>query len=79
MYACQFFDKSWHKEIIRGKWIDGTDGGCTNFKHFYRNPNYVLDVEENDTKLFIMLLQEKQKLSDGKELRGGGVTANKIK
>ena len=65
MYACRFFDHSWHKEVVRGKWTEGRSGGCTNFKMFYLNPHYSIEVMDDHTKIFIMLAQEKNKLSDG--------------
>ncbi|MDR3548104.1 MAG: hypothetical protein P4M11_07565 [Candidatus Pacebacteria bacterium] len=66
VYACRFFDDSWHKDLINGKWIDGNDGGCTNFKNFAKNPHYTLEVTEDSVKLFIMLIQVKERLADGK-------------
>jgi len=65
VYACRFFDKTWHKQLINGKWQLGKDGGCSNCKQFYLNPHYRVDISENSTKLFIMLVQHKKKLSDG--------------
>jgi len=65
VYGCKFFDNTWKKQLIRGSWCEGYDGGCSNFKKLYLNPHYIINVIKDETKIFIMLVQEKASLADG--------------
>lgn len=65
VYGCKFFDGSWKKQVIRGSWSEGCDGGCSNFKRLHLNPHYVVNVLRDATKVFVMLVQEKACLADG--------------
>ena len=65
IYGCKFFDKSWAKDIWKGSWCKGKDGGCSNYKQLYKNPCYIINILKDTTQLFIMLVQEKKRLADG--------------
>lgn len=66
VYGCKFFDKTWAKEVWKGDWSEGKDGGCSNYKELHKNPSYIINVLRERAQLFVMLVQEKRKLADGK-------------
>jgi hypothetical protein len=42
--------KSWSSIIVSGSWdaAEGTAGGCRNYPTFVKNPQYVIDLLEDD-------------------------------
>lgn len=45
-----FIVKNWNSLIKNGTWekAKGTDGGCRNYPTFVKNPQYIIDLTEDD-------------------------------
>ena len=49
MHSCNHSVKSWNSIIINGSWLtkEGTAGGCRNYPTFVKNPQYIVDLNED--------------------------------
>lgn len=56
------FQKTWHETKYYGLWDFTSAGGCVNSKEsFFKNPQYLFDVRQEDEGMVMVALQQKDK------------------